>query len=117
MDNDKEQRIEQIDKRIKDLEEQRSMWFKAGGPGVRMAMQSVGEIEDLKMEKDDLINGTNNLGIKMKEREISELKRLRDEASFLQSHKYKKQINEREAELERMVQPVEDNAITETKTK
>ncbi|MBQ3436085.1 MAG: hypothetical protein IJH13_03620 [Bacilli bacterium] len=102
MDN-KDQRIAEIDERIHDLREHGSMWAKAGGVGGRMAAQAYGEIKDLEMEKDDLINGTNNLGIKRKEEEIRQLKALRKEANFLKRMKYNKQITQQEAELEAMI--------------
>ena len=117
MDN-KEQRIVEIDKRLSTLKEQSLMWSKAGGVGGRMAAQAYGEIKDLEMEKDDLINGTNNLGIKRKEEEIRQLKALRSEANFLKKMKYNKQITQQQAELDAMVN---DNPgpsePTETKTK
>lgn len=80
---DKEQRIAEIDKRIQDLEQHREMWRNAGGPGKNMALQAGGEIRDLMMEKEDLINGTHNFEIVKTKREIAKLQDLKKEALFI----------------------------------
>ena len=97
--NEKEMRINEIDKRIALLKDHTVMWGRAGGMGGKMAMQALAEIKQLEMEKDDLINGTNNLEISKKEIEIKRLKALKEEAMFLKKMKYSKEISKKEEEL------------------
>ncbi len=95
----KEERINEIDKRITLLKDHMVMWGRAGGMGGRMAIQAHQEIKELEMEKDDLINSTNNLEISKKEREIKRLKALKEEVMFLKKFKYSKEISRQEKEL------------------
>ena len=113
MDKAGEERIQAIDMRIQNLREQQSMWARAGGGG--MAMKALWEIADLEMEKNDIINGTNNLGITQKEREIERLKIMRNEDTLLKKFSYNKQINQKNIELQEMVKenPTPTAAIEE----
>ena len=99
-EEEKNQRIIQIDKRIQDLEQHREMWRKAGGHGKNMALQAGSEIRDLMMEKDDLINGTNNLEIKKIEIKINQLKLLKEKANFIKKYKVNAEIKAATSELE-----------------
>ncbi len=97
---EKNKRIKEIDERIVLLKDHMVMWGRAGGMGGRMAMQANQEIKELEIEKSDLINGTNNLAILKKEKEIKRLKALKEEAMFLKRIKYSKEISKQEEELE-----------------
>ena len=99
-DEEKKQKILEIEDRIEDLRDHQSMWRRAGGMGGRMAMDANQEIKDLEMIKGDLENGTHNYEIKELERNIKRLKTLRDEAIFFKRGKYKKELEEKEQELE-----------------
>ena len=55
---DKNKKIEELEARIADLELHKDMWFRAGGMGGRMALQAMEEIDDLKLELEDLKKGT-----------------------------------------------------------
>lgn len=99
MEKTKEDRIAEIDARIKDLKEHMVMWGRAGGQGGRMAMQAVGEIKVLELEKNDLINGTNNFTIYKIQKKIEELKLLKKKVSILKKLKYNSEIKKLEEEL------------------
>lgn len=99
MEKTKEDRIAEIDARIKDLKEHMVMWGRAGGHGGRMAMQAVGEIKVLELEKNDLINGTNHFTIYKIQKKIEELKLLKKKVSILKKLKYNSEIKKLEEEL------------------
>ena len=96
----KEERIKEIEQRIKGLEEHKAMWLRAGGVGGRMASDAVSEIKELELEKEDLINGTNNLEISRCQSKLAQLKRLRESANFIKKIQYNRQIKTAEAELQ-----------------
>ena len=97
---EKKEQLDKVEKKIKDLEEHRHMWFKAGGMGGRMAMDATTEIEDLKILRSDIINGTNHYAKIEEYREaVEELKRLkakREKATFFKKFKIDKEIKEQE---------------------
>lgn len=96
---EKEEMIREINRRINGLSEHRIMWSRAGGMGGKMAMQASQEIHELKMQRDDLINGTHEFEIYKLEKEIKRLKLLRDDAILLQKRKLNKEIKKKEEEL------------------
>ena len=51
-------RLREIDDRIDHLSSHMTMWGRAGGRGGAMAMQALGEINELKREKERILNGT-----------------------------------------------------------
>ena len=99
-DEERKKLILEIDDRIEDLRYHQSAWGHAGGVGGRMAMDAHQEIKDLEMLKSDLENGTHNYEIQEIERNIKRLKALRDDAIFFKKGKFKKEIAEKEQELE-----------------
>ena len=84
MELSKEKRIKEIDDRIEGLSARRDMWFKAGGRGGMMAMQADCEIKELKLEKEDLINGTHKLPVYRIEKELERVTYLRRDANIFQ---------------------------------
>ncbi len=100
LNSDKKEQLNKVEKRIKDLEEHRHMWFKAGGMGGRMAMEATTEIEDLKVLRSDIINGTNHYAkIEKYKQAVEELKRLkaqREKTIFFKRGKIDKEIKEQE---------------------
>ena len=99
MEKTKEERISEIDERIEGLKEHALMWRKAGGAGYKMAMQAYSEIEELELEKEDLINGTNKLQIHLLNKKLIQLKILKDESAVVMKLKYINQIKKAEEEL------------------
>ena len=82
MEENKQNRLKEIDERLKSLEEHAVMWGKAGGRGGKMMMMAYTEIEELRLEQEDLINGTNKLQIHKLEKEINRLKSLKEYLSL-----------------------------------
>lgn len=103
MSDEDRERLSQVDDRIESLIEHRSMWFRAGGMGGRMAMDANQEISDLRVLRGDIINGTNNYESLQERRklqkEIRELRQLREDALFLKRYKLGKEIQEKEEKL------------------
>lgn len=99
MNADKQKRIEEIEERINNLREHRAMWGRAGGVGGKMAMQAVAEIEELELEKEDLLNGTNKLEIYRIQKRITQLKLLREQANILKKLHYNSEIKKAEEQL------------------
>ena len=83
MENEKNARIQEIDKRLEGLIIHQSRWARAGGVGGSMAMKANAEIEELRKEKEDILNDTQNIGIDKKHAQLRELKELREKANFL----------------------------------
>ena len=111
MEKDKQKIIDEINQRIEDLKAQRVMWSKAGGRGQMMAMQAIGEIKSLELEredllkeieleKQDLLNGTNNLEIYKIQKRLEQLKQLKKEANFIKKIKYNFEIKKVEDEYQ-----------------
>ena len=99
---EQKEELEKIEERIEDLKLHRGMWAKAGGVGGKMALQAITEIKLLEIKRDDIINGTNNYEITLKENEIKSLKHLKEQANILKKRKYSKQIKQSEEELENL---------------
>lgn len=99
MEKSKQERIQEIDERIKGLSEHAGMWAKAGGRGGRMLIDAYAEIKELELEREDLINGTNKLEIYRIERELRSLISLRSDANIFQKISYNSKIKKLEKEL------------------
>jgi len=99
MEKLKEERIKEIDERIKDLQAHMEMWEKVGGRGGMMAMNAHEELKELKLEREDLINGTNKLAIYRIEKELQRLTYLRRDANVFQRIGYNSKIKKLEKEL------------------
>ena len=99
MELSKEKRMKEIDDRIEGLSARRDMWFKAGCRGGMMAMQADCEIKELKLEKEDLINGTHKLPIYRIEKELERVTYLRRDANIFQKVVYSSKIKKLEKEL------------------
>ena len=87
------QRLNEIDKRIEQLENHRTIWGRAGAG--TLSMQADEEINCLKEEKNRILNGTQEEYEKI-ESKIEELKRLRNQCSFInfiKKNKLTKEIN------------------------
>ncbi len=96
---DKDKRISEIDEQIMALAERANMLGNSGGTDGAIVLQTFAEINELKMEKDDLINGTHQLEINKKEKRIRQLKTLLEDARFLKRMKYQKELKEQVDEL------------------
>lgn len=99
MEKSKQERIQEIDERIKGLSEHASMWARAGGRGGMMAMDAQAEIIQLKLEREDLINGTNKLRIHNIENELERLTYLKRDAFVFKRLMYNSKIKKLEKEL------------------
>ena len=60
------------------------------------------EITLLQIEKDDIINGTNNLEIKKQEIKIEELNKAKEQSGLIKRIKYVQRINKAKNELEQL---------------
>ena len=110
MSEEWKKRINEIDKRIEDLQNHSIMWSRAGGVGGRMAMQANSEISTLKkekerlvkqveLEKEDKTNGTNKLNIFLIQCKIEDLQEMKKQAKFIKKIKLKSQIFQEEQNL------------------
>ena len=93
-------RIQEIDKRLEGLIIHQSRWARAGGVGGSMAMKANAEIEELRKEKEDILNDTQNIGIDKKHAQLRELKELREKANFLKKMKYASEIKKIEEQIQ-----------------
>ncbi len=100
MEKSKEERIKQIDERIKELEEHMTMWRKAGGVGGNMALTASSEINKLRQEKEDILSGKDVERISKIQLEISRLMLAREKAIIFKKRKYDSEIKELESELQ-----------------
>ena len=101
---DKEKRLAEIDQRIEDLEAHAKMWGNARGVGGNMMIQAWAEINDLKLEREDLINGTHNLEKHKREKEIERLNVLLEQAKFIKKIKYRKELKAQEEALNALIE-------------
>ena len=99
MEKSKEERIKELDERIKDLDLHIGIWIKAGARGGMMAMRGEAELKELKLEREDLISGTNKLAIYKIEKELERLTYLRRDANIFQRLVYNSKIKKLEKEL------------------
>lgn len=91
-------RLIEIDERIERLNKRIPMWSKAGGG--KMAMQGIGEINELKREKARILDGS-QVKIDEIQRKIGELKKLREQCkiiNFMKKANLDKEINKFEIE-------------------
>ncbi len=94
-------RLREIDDRIEHLSSHMTMWSRAGGRGGAMAMQALGEINELKREKERILNGT-QAKIDDIEQQIEILKSLKRKISKLQlirQFELSKTIKEQEQQI------------------
>ena len=94
-------RLKEIDDRIEHLSSHMTMWSRAGGRGGAMAMQALGEINELKREKERILNGT-QAKIDELEQQIEILKSIKRRISKLNIFKqmeYSKEIKEQEQQI------------------
>lgn len=98
-------RVKEIDARIDDLKVHMTMWGRAGGRGGSMAMQALGEINELKREKERILNGTQEK-IDNLEQEIEILRKLKNRISKLKVFRQlelSKTIKEQEQEIQMLL--------------
>ena len=94
-------RLREIDDRIEHLSSHMTMWGRAGGRGGAMAMQALGEINELKREKERILNGT-QAKIDEIEQQIEILKSIKRRIRKLDIFKqmeYSKEIKEQEKQI------------------
>ena len=94
IDEEKHKQVREIERRINDLSEHAEMWQKAGGMGYQMAMKAREEVQDLKLQRDDILNGTNTYRIAQIEREIKRLQSIKEESKFFKKKRCDKKIAE-----------------------
>lgn len=94
-------RLYEIDARIEDLKAHMSMWGRAGGRGGAMAMQAVSEINELKAEKERILNGTQAKidKISKKIKSLQEQKQQVAKINLIKQAQLNKQIREQEEEI------------------
>ena len=95
-------RLYEIDVRIEDLKIHMGMWGRAGGG--RMAMEAIREINNLKAEKERILNGTQEKYEEI-EAKIKELKELRAQClaiNFIKKTRLKKEIGNYEEQKRRI---------------
>lgn len=94
-------RLYEIDARIADLKAHMSMWGRAGGRGGAMAMQAVSEINELKAEKERILNGTQAKieKISKKIKSLQEQKQQVAKINLIKQAQLNKQIREQEEEI------------------
>lgn len=92
--------LNQIDKRIKDLEEHIPLWLNARGMGKNMAVRAYEEIKELKLKKEDLINGTNKYEIYKIEKKLTQLNSLKNSANLIKKIQYNNKIKKANKQLQ-----------------
>ena len=94
-------RLYEIDARIEDLKAHMSMWGRAGGRGGAMAMQAVSEINELKAEKERILNGTQAKidKISKKIKSLQEQKQQVAKINLIKQAQLNTQIREQEEEI------------------
>ena len=94
-------RLYEIDARIEDLKAHMSMWGRAGGRGGAMAMQAVSEINELKAEKERILNGTQAKidKISKKIKSLQEQKQQVAKINLVKQAQLNKQIRQQEEEI------------------
>ncbi len=98
MEKSKEEKILAISEKIVDLQEQLDN-KKTSNELFNKVTQ---EITLLQIEKDDIINGTNNLEIKKQEIKIEELNKAKEQSGLIKRIKYVQRINKAKNELEQL---------------
>lgn len=99
---EREKRISEIEARIAELEQHRSMWFHAGGMGGRMAFQANSEIAELRLKIDDLKRGTHLFERSELQKQINLLNCDLEDAYFFERFKIKRAIKLRKNRLEEL---------------
>ena len=98
MEKSKEEKILAISEKIVDLQEQLDN-KKTSNELFNKVTQ---EITLLQIEKDDIINGTNNLEIKKQEIKLEELNKAKEQSGLIKRIKYVQRINKAKNELEQL---------------
>ena len=98
MEKSKEEKILAISEKIVDLQEQLDN-KKTSNEIFNKVTQ---EITLLKKEKDDIINGTNNLEIKKQEIKIEELNKAKEQSGLIKRIKYVQRKKKKKNELEQL---------------
>ena len=98
MEKSKEEKILAISEKIVDLQEQLDN-KKTSNEIFNKVTQ---EITLLQIEKDDIINGTNNLEIKKQEIKLEELNKAKEQSGLIKRIKYVQRINKAKNELEQL---------------
>ena len=98
MEKSKEEKILAISEKIVDLQEQLDN-KKTSNEIFNKVTQ---EITLLKIEKDDIINGTNNLEIKKQEIKIEELNKAKEQSGLIKRIKYVQRKKKKKNELEQL---------------
>ena len=117
---EREKKISQLEARIADLEQHRSMWFRAGGMGGRMASQANSEIEELRLKIDDLKRGTHHFERLELEKQISLLKLESEDYVLFKKKKKKRAIKlkkNRLEELKKIDNEIELSSVVSNKKK
>ena len=92
----KKTEIERIDERIDELTNHMVMVGRAG----RQPNSSMEELHRLKLRKNDLLNGTNELEIYELEKRLHFLEGAKKEASIFKKSRYNSEINELKQKIE-----------------
>ena len=95
----KEKRLLEIDKRIQELERSRATWLRTEGMNNQKTIKASSELRQLRLEKYDLENNTNELEIYKLEHEINRLEKLKENALFLKKEIYEKRIKRKESKI------------------
>ena len=102
LSSEKLELIKRIDARISELEKSSKEWFKNASQYGDLVLRAKQEIDDLRLKREDIINGTNKYRIEHIELEILRLKIARDNANYLKRKKYDKAIHEHRKEIKKL---------------
>lgn len=95
-------RLAAIDSRIEDLYDHMRMWGRAGGKGGAMAMEAQHEINELKAEKERILNGTQAKIDKLytKIKTLTEEKKQHSKINVIKQIRLSKEIKQQQREIE-----------------
>ena len=99
MEDNKQKRINEINEKIENLREHAMMWEKSSSRGGKLMMTVHTEIQELELEKEDLINGTNKLRIYKIEKEIRYLNAIKSNINIFKNLMCNREIKKLENEL------------------
>ncbi|MBR1936364.1 MAG: hypothetical protein IJ842_01590 [Bacilli bacterium] len=117
---ERDNKIAELEKRIENLSQHRSMWSHAGGLGGRMASETNNEIQNLWLLIDDLKNGTHKYKRSELNNQINKLHYDLEDAFIIGRIKIKRVIKLKEKELKELNKIdtiLEANLIEKTKNK
>ena len=105
--NEKEElRIREIDARIEVLEKQKQKWQNKEEID-KKAFQTYSEIDDLKEERANIIAGSKKEKIEKLEKQIEQLKALKQQTTLFKRIKYNTKLRQRELELKEIIDELE----------